>query len=120
MITNLTPYEEKLIEENARLRAEIETERIRLAACGVVALANTRKSANKARQMHPDYWSASCSDVINAVDREMKYRERIIFLEAGINRIGGLALQKASHEIIRQIAKETLDYEVSDQGPKST
>jgi hypothetical protein len=45
--------------EVAELRAELERERIRLAACGVVAKADTPESAKEARDMHPDYHSAS-------------------------------------------------------------
>lgn len=56
------------------LRAELERERMRLAACGVVAMANTPDSAESARQMHDDYRSASCDEVANAVDREMALR----------------------------------------------
>ena len=54
--------------------AECERLRMQLAACGVVALANTIESAGEARQMHPDYMSASCSDVADAVDREIALR----------------------------------------------
>ena len=60
----------------AQLEAECERLRMQLAACGVVALANTPESAAQARQMHPDYMSASCSDVANAVDREMTLRQQ--------------------------------------------
>ena len=56
------------------LRAELERERLRLAACGVVALANTADSAEKARMMHDDYRSASCDDVARAVDCQMELR----------------------------------------------
>ena len=61
----------------AKLTQELETERMRLAACGVVAMANTPESAVEAREMHPDYMSASCQDVMRAVDAEMKYREQL-------------------------------------------
>lgn len=54
-----------------------ETERMRLAACGVIALSNTRESAKKQRKMHPDYHSASLDDVIRAVDAEMDLREQL-------------------------------------------
>jgi hypothetical protein len=54
--------------------AELERERMRLVACGVVTQANTRESAAKARDMHPDFRSASCDDVARAVDREMELR----------------------------------------------
>jgi hypothetical protein len=55
-------------QEVAELMAELERERIRLAACGVVAKADTPESAKKARDMHPDYHSASLDDVISMVD----------------------------------------------------
>ena len=58
----------------AELEAELERERMRLAACGVVAMANTPESAARARDMHPDYRSASCDDVARAVDAEMAMR----------------------------------------------
>lgn len=61
--------------ENERLRAELETERMRHAACSVIAMANTRESAEKQRDMHPDYWCASVQDVARAVDREMDLRD---------------------------------------------
>jgi len=76
-----------LLARIAELEKELETERMRLAACGVVAMANTRESAEKARQMHPDYMSASCQDVMRAVDAEMGYRERIAELEADAKRL---------------------------------
>ena len=59
------------------LREEIEDERIRLSACGVVALANTTESAKEQRQMLDKYKSASLEFVVQAVDREMKYRTEI-------------------------------------------
>ncbi len=58
-----------------RLRAELERERMRLAACGAVASANTPETAAEARKMHDDYRSASCDDVAAAVDREMRLRK---------------------------------------------
>jgi hypothetical protein len=51
---------------------ELERERIRLAACGVVANANTPESAARARDMHPDFRSASCDDVARCVDECMR------------------------------------------------
>lgn len=66
---------ESLRADLAAKTAELERERMRLAACGVVAMANTKESAAEARKMHPDYMSASCSDVMKAVDREMQHRE---------------------------------------------
>ena len=60
-----------------RLKAaegELETERMRLAACGVAALANTPKSAAAAREMLPEYRSASLDDVEHAVAEQMRLR----------------------------------------------
>lgn len=66
--------EQRIRDERDELRAESETERIRLAACGVVALSNTPESAAKMREMLPEYRAASCDDVARAVDREMALR----------------------------------------------
>ena len=76
------PY--KRIDELMGCAAELERERLRLAACGVVALANTPETAAKARDMHADYRSASCDDVARAVDREMQYRAALVNLRAGM------------------------------------
>lgn len=64
-------------DELERLRAELETERLRLAACGVVALANTPESASKAREMRPEYRSASLDDVEHAVNEQMRLRAEL-------------------------------------------
>lgn len=56
---------------------ELETERMRLTACGVIAMANTRETAEEARKMRPEYRSASLGDVERAVDCEMQYREEL-------------------------------------------
>lgn len=74
--------------ERDALRAELERERMRLAACGVVANANTTDSAVAARDMHPDYWSASCGDVSRAVDREIALRAEVEQLKAELARKG--------------------------------
>ena len=62
------------LKERDAAATECERSRMQLVACGVVALSNTIESAGKARQMHPDYMSASCSDVAGAVDREIALR----------------------------------------------
>lgn len=66
-----------LLRENEALRAEIERLRMQLVACDAVAMANTRETAGEAREMHPDYWSASAQSVALAVDREMSHREEV-------------------------------------------
>ena len=66
------------------LRAELERERMRLAACGVVALADTPDSAATARDMHPDYRSASCDDVARRVDECIALRSEVAALRAAL------------------------------------
>ena len=61
---------------------EIETLRMQLVACGVVAMCNTSESAAKDRDMHPDYMSASCQDVMRAVDSEMALRAQLEKLQS--------------------------------------
>ena len=50
--------------------AELERERMRLAACGVAAMSNTPETIAKRINADSDYFSASYSDVCRAVDRE--------------------------------------------------
>jgi hypothetical protein len=74
----MTNYSEKiqaLIAEREALKNELERERMRLAACGCVALADTPESAAYMRNMHPDYRSASCDDVARRVDECMSLRK---------------------------------------------
>lgn len=77
------------------LEERLHLEQMRLAACGVVAQANTPESSMEARAMHPDYRSASCDDVAKAVDREMALRERVKKIEATLERAwnGDLGLE---------------------------
>ncbi len=63
--------------EIAELKAKLETERLRLAACGVAAMANTRATAEQRLTKDNPYWSASYGDVCAAVDREMSYRDEV-------------------------------------------
>lgn len=60
---------------------ELETERIRLAACTTAALGNTPDTvAQRIAPGHP-YWSASYGDVCAAVDREMELRAALTRLQ---------------------------------------
>jgi hypothetical protein len=63
--------------EYQKLLTELEREQMRLAACGVVAMANTPDTAAKARDILPEYRSASCDDVARMVDENMKLRAAI-------------------------------------------
>jgi hypothetical protein len=56
------------------LEKELERERLRLAACGVVAMADTPESAARARDIDPSFQSASLDDVARQVDALMEAR----------------------------------------------
>lgn len=65
-----------LTKQRDELQAELERERMRLAACGVVAMADTPDGAAKARDMHPDYRSASFDDVVRRVVECIQLRKQ--------------------------------------------
>jgi hypothetical protein len=69
-------YEDRafLLAEVERLRAALEVERLRLAACDVVAMADTPESADRARQMQFDFRSAALSSVERRVDEIIALR----------------------------------------------
>jgi hypothetical protein len=74
----------------------LEYERIRLAACGVAAMANTIDTIKQ--RINPDntYWSASYGDICSAVDRQVEYRDQIAVLQARIKELeGALSLNLA-------------------------
>lgn len=83
-----------------QLEAELETERMRVIACGVVALANTPESAAKARDMLPEYRSAPCDNVVQAVDREMALRGRVEQLEFKLDQ----EQRKSGQEMIERLS----------------
>lgn len=60
---------------------ELEQERMRLAACGVIAMADTPDSAKAAREMHPAYRSASLSDVERRADECIELRAKLAAAE---------------------------------------
>lgn len=70
----------ELLRLNA-VHTDLERVKMQLAACGVVAMADTPDSAKKARAMHPDYESASCDDVKRRVDECIALRARVAELE---------------------------------------
>lgn len=69
----------RLIGERDRAMMELEVERIRLAACGVVALADTEGSRIEARKMNDSYRSGSLNDVIRRVDECIYLRKEVKF-----------------------------------------
>lgn len=69
----IAPYRAAL----AAMGDDLERERVRLAACGVAAMQNTRTSAANGRMARDAWaWSASYADVCRAVDSQMDERER--------------------------------------------
>ena len=73
--------------ERDEARADLGIERMRLAACGVIALANTPESAARARDILPQYRSASSADVTRAVNREMQLRAEVKRLRKTLDEI---------------------------------
>ena len=66
-------------------RARFAREQMCHAACGVIAMADTRESAIKARDgMHPDYRSPSVNDVARRVDECIALREEVKRLTASV------------------------------------
>lgn len=68
---------EQLERERDTLKAQLENERMKVVACGVAALANTRETVFSRINRDNPYWSGSYQDVCSAVDREMKLREQL-------------------------------------------
>ena len=84
------PWSEALLKTRVNdLEQQLEIERMRLAACGVVALANTPESAANARDMLPQYRSASCDDVARLVDSEMAMRQQLANRELEVQHVLG-------------------------------
>lgn len=65
-------------QDAADLQVELETERMRLAGCGVAALADTPKTVAERLTRESPYWSASYGDVCRMVDRLMELRAALL------------------------------------------
>lgn len=66
---------------------QLETERMRLAGCGVAALMNTPDSIKDRIGRDSPYWSASYGDVCSMVDREIALREQNAQILAQLSRL---------------------------------
>ena len=94
---------------SAAAREELDRERMRLAACGVVANANTPHTAATARAFPDEYRSASCDDVARIVDSEMQLRADRDRLAACVERVRGVANRKRWHGIpVERLAADIL------------
>ena len=82
------------------LEAELERERMRLVACGVVAMADTPDNAKEARKMHPDYESAACSDVARRVDECIELRSKLAVAREALRDIRNYATSEAYMSVI--------------------
>ena len=56
------------------LEQQLETEQMRVVACGIIATSDTPFSAAHNRNCHPDYWSASADDIVRQIDELMRLR----------------------------------------------
>lgn len=65
----------KLKEQVLFFENELERERMRLAACGIVALANTVESAKTNRKMLQEYRSGSLQCIESMVDENIRLRK---------------------------------------------
>ena len=98
---------------------ELERERMRLAACGVVAMADTPESAQKARDMKEEYRSASCEDVARRVDECMALRAERDALAAKLKEVDGRIddLLATCHRLALEL--ECLLLDTKDSAPVS-
>ena len=81
-VTSPCPFCQQV--EIEQLRAVLERERMRLVACGVAAMQNTRESAKQRIPRDNEYWSASYDDVCRTVDKQMDEREHAERAEADL------------------------------------
>lgn len=88
ILTSTSPADavqlKKLLADYYSMRNNLEIERGRLAACGVAANQNTKKSITERLEDDSPYWSASYDDVCRSVNREMSLRDHVKYLELSI------------------------------------
>jgi hypothetical protein len=88
---------------------EIEILRMQLAACGIAAMSNTHESRNNLITKENPYWSAYYGDVLDAVGREINYREQLARLKEALRKAfhgsKGTMLSKQTVEEIEQLLK---------------
>lgn len=82
--------------------ALLEREQLRLAACGVIALADTPESAAEARQMHSDYESAALDSVKRRVDECIALRQMVRELRDTMEYILGDSVSHIRNTAIEQ------------------
>jgi hypothetical protein len=105
----------------AELRKELERERLRLAICGVVAIADTPQTAAWTRDIRPEFRSASLEDVIKTVDQLMACRAELAAASETIRLdtirevatfLGGHeGLEDAAHTLLHAFAQHAFELE---------
>ena len=93
---------------------ELETERMKVVACGCVAMADTLDSSNIIRSMHPDYWSESCSDVARRVDECIALRSQCKEM-LSVLRAASIRINNPSDPIQQLVSKTIVKYQTSIQ-----
>jgi len=85
---------------------EIEQLHVQLAGCGVAAMSNTRESLARAKEVKPGTYgfSASYSDVLRCVEREIQEREAKELAERDTERLDWLFAELNSPTIMKKIA----------------
>ena len=87
------------------LRNEVEHLRVQLSGCGVAAMCNTVESMEQQCVDREAYgWSQSYQDVLNAVKREIKYREALRRIADSITND-----PKFAYRSVKDIAKAALE-----------
>ena len=81
-LTTYERLERRLLEAEAKLGEAVELERMRLAAISVATLMNSRHSEPPLQRDHV-YWTQSYQDTLDAVGREIEWRERAEAAERG-------------------------------------
>lgn len=85
----------------SKLANELETERLRLAACGIAAISDTKESAANTRLgRESEYWSGSYDDVCRQIDKLIRFRGWLEFIKKQVN---------SSNQIMQWAAKQALD-----------
>jgi hypothetical protein len=102
---------ERLLAENVKLRDELERERVRLAACGVLAQSNTNESLARNTMKAGDYGhSASADDVTAAVAREIYHREKAERYRAALSDVhAALVANRSTGEVSKLLRARILE-----------
>ncbi|MDY7537568.1 hypothetical protein RGU72_04785 [Undibacterium sp. 5I1] len=80
MIDAMLPFKSSLM-------SELETQRLKLAACGVCAMSNTVESTKERLTSNNPYYSASYADVCRTVDAEIRLRTENADLKARLDKL---------------------------------